>query len=94
MRWLIQAFFVRCTYRTLGQPERHVLEAGRELGVGLELERPPGEGLLVVAAAHSSELPQEARVRGPEEADVRNGEEHHGEPLQAEAERPPELHLL
>ena len=34
------------------------------------------------------ELGGEARVVGPEEADVGDGEEHHRQPLEAETERP------
>ena len=39
------------------------------------------------------ELGGEARVVGPEEADVGDGEEHHRQPLEAETERPAWLML-
>mmetsp|Transcript_19792 Transcript_19792/g.59959 ORF Transcript_19792/g.59959 Transcript_19792/m.59959 type:complete len:250 (+) Transcript_19792:1089-1838(+) len=61
-------------------PEGHVLVASRELGEGLEL------GDLAVL-----ELAQEALVLRPEEADVRDVEEHHGQALEAEAKGPARL---
>mmetsp|Transcript_9338 Transcript_9338/g.28001 ORF Transcript_9338/g.28001 Transcript_9338/m.28001 type:complete len:294 (+) Transcript_9338:58-939(+) len=61
----------------LGQPEGDVLEAGRVLGVGLEL-----------CELARLELGGEPLVARPEEADVGDLEEHHRQPLEAEPEGP------
>mmetsp|Transcript_27285 Transcript_27285/g.59915 ORF Transcript_27285/g.59915 Transcript_27285/m.59915 type:complete len:366 (+) Transcript_27285:282-1379(+) len=59
------------------EPKRNILVARRVLGVGLE-------------SGHLArlELLEEALVVGPEEADVRDGEENHRETLEAEAKGP------
>mmetsp|Transcript_7586 Transcript_7586/g.20685 ORF Transcript_7586/g.20685 Transcript_7586/m.20685 type:complete len:240 (-) Transcript_7586:529-1248(-) len=59
-------------------PECDVLEARRELGVGLELG----------VQRSGLELLEEALIRGPEESNVRDVEQHHGQPLQSKPESP------
>ena len=65
------------------EPEAHVLVAHGELRVGQELRD---------LAIH--ELGGEPRVLAPEQADVRDVEEHHGQALQAESEGPALLGAL
>lgn len=61
------------------QPERDVLVARGALGEGLET------GDLACL-----ELREESLVAGPEETDIRNVEEEHGNPFQAESKGPPD----
>ena len=65
------------------EPEAHVLVAHGELRVGQELRD---------LAIH--ELGGEPRVLAPEQADVRDVEEHHGQALQTESEGPALLGAL
>lgn len=61
------------------QPERHILVAGGMLGEGLEAGDLAG-----------LELREKALVAGPEQPDVRDVEEEHGDALKAQPESPPD----
>ena len=64
----------------LRYPEADVLEARRILGVGFECSDPV-----------LRELGEDSRVGGPEETNIRDAEEDHGDPFEAKAERPADI---
>jgi hypothetical protein len=73
-------------HRPLGMhPKANIAPGGRVLGEGAKRDNPTGA---VVAGAGGGELLEEARVLGPEEADVGNVEEAHGDAFEAETECP------
>ena len=67
------------------QPKGHVLPAGRILGEGNEPLQ------LVKVILHAGKLAQETLVLGPEQTDVGDLEQEHGDALETDAERPAEL---
>ena len=84
-------FSFRRTLHVRGQIERNVLITRRIFAERLE----NGDRLArLQSILHALKLVQEARIGGPEQANIRDLEQTHGESLQADSERPTAIFLL